>query len=360
MFVHDKMKYECEDCGYSTTRKLNFTRHRNRKNSCNKTVNGDNTISNRNVWVEQNIVTDEENIVINLENIVYNKENIVNNKENIVNNRNKHKCKKCNKSFCNKASLLYHEKNCKGVDSLTCPICLIKFENSDKKYRHKKKGTCKPPAPSSITNNTINNNTNYVSNNSHNTNCNNQNVQINVFGNEDMSYLLKDKGIVHRLRMYGKEGLYGLPKILDDVHFNKDRPENHTIIKPEEYGNIVLIKNSNNEWEFREFEDIRENMIDTIIKYFRAYNEVKKSMNIDLVEEKEKNFIKKISYELMALEGYIPRDLFYELEMDENKVEENEDAVKNKTRKFDKSTMHMIHNRTYYTYKKENGQYVKK
>jgi hypothetical protein len=160
--------------------------------------------------------------------------------------------------------------------------------------------------------------------------------------------------------MYGKEGLYGLPKILDDVHFNNDRPENQTIIKPEEYGNTVLIKNSRNEWEFREFEDVRDNLIDTMIKYIKMYNDVKKNLKIKLIEEKERNFIKKISYELMALDGSIPRDLFYELNMDDNKVDENEDSVKNKTRKFDKSTMHMIHNRTYYTYKKENGLYVKK
>lgn len=356
MFVHDKMKYECDDCGYSTTRKLNFTRHKNRKNSCMKTDDGNVSTQNEN---EKYKCVDRENINANQENINAERENI---------NVNNLTCKQCKKQLCDKKSYEYHIKICKGVNSKTCPNCFKVFSSIQGKYQHIKNVKCSPPISQSLhpqVNSTINNNNidNRVTNNNNtvnNTNCNNQNVQINVFGSEDLSYLLKDKGIVHRLRMYGKEGLYGLPKILDDVHFNKDRPENHTIIKPEEYGNIVLIKNSNNEWEFREFEDIRENMIDTIIKYFRAYNEVKKSMNIDLVEEKEKNFIKKISYELMALEGYIPRDLFYELEMDENKVEENEDVLKNKTRKFDKSTMHMIHNRTYYTYKKENGQYVKK
>ena len=236
---------------------------------------------------------------------------------------------------------------------MTCSICFKKFENKDQKYKHKKRGKCDKDKY------VCNNTTNYIIGTQNNIQTQN-NLNINVFGKEDLSYLLNDKGIIHRLRMYGKEGLYGLPKMLDDVHFNKDRPENQTIIKPEEYGNTVLIKNSNNEWEFREFEDIRESMINTIIKYFRAYNEVKRSLNIDLVEEKERNFIKKISYELMALDGCIPMDLFHELEMDETKVEDDETALKHKTRKFDKSTMHMIHNRTYCAYKKENGQYVKK
>lgn len=52
---------------------------------------------------------------------------------------------------------------------------------------------------------------------------------------------------------------------------------------------------------------------------------------IKLIEERERHFIKKISYELMALDGSIPRDLFHELDMDQNKVVDNQDAVKSKT-----------------------------
>ena len=234
------------------------------------------------------------------------------------------------------------------------------LKNSDKKYRHKKKGKCVAASQHYCKSNvsTVTNITN-IEKQINNTNCNNQNVQINVFGKEDMSYLSNDSNIIHRLRMYGKEGIYGLPKIIDDVHFNKERPENQTIIKPEEYGNTVLIKNENNEWELREFEDVRDNMIDTIIKYFKAYNDVKKNLNIKLIEKKEKNFIKTIGYELMALDGSIPRDLFNELEMNDECVVDDEVEIKNKTRKFDKCTMHTIHNRTSSGYKKENGSFVK-
>lgn len=336
------MMYECEHCGYNTTRKLNFTRHTNRKFSCYDTKLGNQNVKDQ---VKQNSSHEETEVA---------------NEETRVANNNKatdYKCDKCNKLFISKLGYSKHVKKCNGVDSLTCSICFKKFENKDQKYKHKKRGKC--VAPPDKDKYVCNNTTNYIIGTQNNIQTQN-NLNINVFGKEDLSYLLDDKGIIHRLRMYGKEGLYGLPKMLDDVHFNKDRPENQTIIKPEEYGNTVLIKNSNNEWEFREFEDIRESMINTIIKYFRAYNEVKRSLNIDLVEEKERNFIKKISYELMALDGCIPMDLFHELKMDENEVEDDDIALKHKTRKFDKSTMHMIHNRTYCVYKKENGQYIKK
>ena len=333
------MRYECEDCGYNTTRKLNFLRHKNRKYSCKHTTYGVKrleTPENTNVKdsVKVGVKVGEDSVKVGV------KDSDRSKKDFKMENTNEpiHQCDVCHKIFTTRQGKYEHRKRVK-CKPITIP--------------------CQQQTINNVTNHNIDNSVHTITNNNL-SNCNNQNVQINVFGNEDLSYLLKDNEIIHRLRMYGKEGLYGLPKILDDVHFNNDRPENQTIIKPEEYGNTVLIKNSRNEWEFREFEDVRDNLIDTMIKYIKMYNEVKKNLKIKLIEEKERNFIKKISYELMALDGSIPRDLFYELNMDENKVDENEDSVKNKTRKFDKSTMHMIHNRTYYTYKKENGLYVKK
>ena len=41
----------------------------------------------------------------------------------------------------------------------------------------------------------------------------------------------------------------------------------------------------------------------------------------------------------LALDGSIPRDLFHELDMDEDNVVDDETEIKNKTRKFDKCTM---------------------
>lgn len=351
------MLHVCDVCGYTTDRKTNLTRHKNRKNGCGDTNNG-------NINEPNNSRKDFGKICRNVKDACRNvKGDCPNVKDG---GGSKFVCVKCSKSLSSKKNLSNHMTICRGVHSLQCPVCFKEFSSAQSKYEHRNNVTCFPPdatfqqQPFSIINRITNSNTITNNNTINNTNCNNQNVHINVFGNEDLSYLSKDKGIIHRLRIYGKEGLYGLPKILDDVHFNKDRPENQTIIKPEEYGNTVLIKNSNNEWEFREFEDIRENMIETIIKYFRAYNEVKKTLNIDLIDEKERIFIRKISYELMALDGFIPLDLFHEVDMNEDNVEDNENALKNKTRKFDKSTIHMIHNRTYHTYKKMNGRYVRK
>ena len=309
------------------------------------------------IVAKQNTIECGRNIIDEGRNIIDEGRNIIDEGRNIID----FKCRLCNKLLSCKKRYILHENNCLGFDAKTCPNCLKKFSSYQAKFSHIKNVKCSPP-PVITQFKTIKNNTNNITNNNttNNTNCNNQNIQINVFGGEDLSYLTNDKGILHRLRMYGKEGIYGLPKIIDDVHFNKERPENQTIIKPEEYGNTVLIKNDNNEWELREFEDVRDDMIGTIIKYFKAYNEVKKKQKIKLVEEKERRFIKTISYELMALDGCIPKDLFHELDMEDEIVEEDEIEIKNKTRKFDKCTMHTIHNRTTSGYKKENGSYIKK
>ena len=347
------MVYECKHCGYSTNRQSNFLRHKNRKNPCFNTDFANQNIKNKKNGVGQNIVENGKNIV-NDGNIIVENGNII---------ENNLQCIKCQKSFISKKGLIYHLQICKGVDSLTCEICLMKFINSDKKYRHRKKEKCKPPPPpktpqqilsQTINNNITNNTTNNITNNLTN------NIHINVFGKEDLNYLLNDKNILQKLKSFGKSGIYGLPKIISDVHFNKDKPENNTLIKPDEYGNGVMIMNDDKEWEYREFEDIRDNLINTIIRYFKAYNTVKNSLGVKLIEKKERNIIKNCAYELMTLEGSIPRDLFEELEMNEDDVEENEEELKNKLRKFDKSTMKNIHQKTSLGYKKENGSYVKK
>lgn len=248
-----------------------------------------------------------------------------------------------------------------------CDVCLKYFSSRQGKYNHKKFVKCQQPTPLSeqvmpqtINNiNTTNNNTtNNITNN--NTINNNNNIQINVFGKEDLSYLLNDKDILQKIKSFGKSGIYGLPKIINDVHFNKDKPENSTLIKPDEYGNGVMILNEEKEWEYREFEDIRYDLISTIIKYFKAYNTVKNNLGVKLIEKKERNIIKNIAYELMSLDGTIPLDLFEELDMNEDDVEEHEDEIKHKMRKFDKSTMKNIHHKTSVNYRKDNGSYIKK
>ena len=333
------MVYTCGDCRYETSRKVNFVRHRNRKNPCHNTITG-----------------------VKIDNLVE-KRDLQKGHDDLQKGHDSF-CSKCNKELSSKYALKRHFLVCTGVNRLTCPTCFKCFSSVSSKNNHLRTVKCKappPPEPSPLQSSALNqviNNTVTTTNCNNNTNIQNNNIHINAFGSEDMGYLINDPGIIERLKQYGKAGIYGLPKILDEVHFK--RPENGSIIKPDQFGNTVLIKNEDNEWEIREFEDVREDMIETIIKYVRMYNDTKNKLGITLSEKKERSIIKNIGYELMALDGSIPRDLFHELEMDEDNVEEDENEIKKKTRKFDKSTMHNIHVRTYNGYKKEGSDYVKR
>jgi hypothetical protein len=130
-----------------------------------------------------------------------------------------------------------------------CIKCGIIYENKFQKYKHKSK--CQ--------NNQCNignqNNINTLNNNSHNV------ININIFGKEDLEYLKNDNYLINKLKGFGKDGIYGLSKIIDEIHCNLDKPENNTIIKPEEYGDGVYIMDDDKNWEFREFEDIRDDLI---------------------------------------------------------------------------------------------------
>jgi hypothetical protein len=354
------MIYTCEKCNYQTKRKQNHERHKNRKfvcvntrNGVQKIVNGEDINPQNNTESAQNNTETPQN---NTESAQNNTESAQNNTESAQNNT----CCKCSKVCSSSYSLTRHIKICKGVNSLTCSICSESFKYQQAKHRHIKNAKCKPKSkfsPISIIHNTTNNNNTTTNNNTTN-NTQNNNININVFGKEDLTYLLQDNDIIQKLKLYGKSGIYGFPKILNDVHFNINKPENNTIIKPDEYGDGVMIKNDDNEWEFREFEDVRDDLIETIVKYFKAYNTVKKKLGIQLVERKERNIIKNFGYELMSLEGTIPKDLFDELQMDEEDIEDSEEEIKNKTRKFDKSTMKTLHNKTNSNFKKSNGDYI--
>ena len=76
------MVYECEHCGYTTTRKANLLRHKNRKNSCRKTKDGYSNQQYQPFENEQNISLTEQNISLIEQNISLTEQNISSSKIN--------------------------------------------------------------------------------------------------------------------------------------------------------------------------------------------------------------------------------------------------------------------------------------
>ena len=184
------LKYKCDLCFYQTNNKFNLKRHHDNKHY--------------NLHFDKNVSFKPcENVIP------------------------KFICKKCNKIYNSNRYLLKHEKNCIGLDDLTCPKCMISFTNRHNKSRHIKRNTCYPKSiiyarqpnlqnANTITN-TIENHTNIVNNITNN-------YTINNYGNERLDYLSYEKLIAIL-----KTG-YDVPRLLTkEIHFNKEFPENNNI-----------------------------------------------------------------------------------------------------------------------------------
>ena len=309
--------FECEHCGYMTKVHTNFLKHKNRKNPCYKSKK----------YIEQNLNVREQNLNAREQNL------------NVGEYRNK--CMKCNKTFYNKSSLTRHTKICKGQACLTCPTCLKTFTTHQGKYQHMKNVSCIPPQQ--IIHNTTNNIVNNTQNN---------NININVFGKEDLSYLLQDNNLIHRINNYSKEGVYGLVKMLDDIYLNKERPENQTIIKPSDRGDGLYIRDNDGEWIYREYEDVKQDLVNSLDKYIEMYQNAKKDFNIQLTEPKERKRIKQLVTLLLTIGGMMNDELCRELNIDEEDID-GEDVV---NKKFDNATKDRIHQKTGIYWKKIDGK----
>ena len=221
-----RKKHKCDLCNYSTNRKYDLKRHQN-------------AIHNLRVPAKSDFLMPETNVMPKKTNVMPKKTNVMPKKTNVMPNKNM--CKKCNKVYKIKKSLIKHEENCKGVDELTCPRCMISFSNRHNKSNHIKRNTCKPrsiiharvPNPQNIepannidtqiNNIDIDNQTNNIDNQ---TNIQNQhiNIYVNNYGKERTDYLDYDK----MLAIFKK--VYNIPTLLTkEIHFNEEFPENNNI-----------------------------------------------------------------------------------------------------------------------------------
>ena len=223
--------YKCDKCNYTTKKSYNLLRHHNAKHKCD-------SVYNKNIC--KYVIPSEENVIPSEENVIPNEENVI----------PKFLCKKCNKTYKTKKYLFEHESKCNGLDDLTCPRCMISFTNRHNKSRHVAKNNCKPrsiiyarkPNTNDINTNIENQNTNYnieTQNNIENLENQNNittNIYINNYGNERLDYLNYEK----MLRIF--KNAYDIPRLLtEEIHFNKEFPENNNILYKNETNALIKI-----------------------------------------------------------------------------------------------------------------------
>ena len=215
----DRKIHKCGFCKYKTNRKYDLIKHHNRIHKYEININTD----KKNY--EKNVVPNEKNVVSILI------------------------CKKCNKIYKTKKSFIEHEKNCKGIDELTCPTCMISFKSRYSKSKHIKRNNCKPrsiiyartPNPNNIDKieKNIHNNIEQQTNNieTQNNIQTQNNIYINNYGNERLDYLNYEK----MLEIFKKS--YNIPTLLTkEIHFNENFPENNNI-RYENEKSVLIKKN---------------------------------------------------------------------------------------------------------------------
>jgi uncharacterized C2H2 Zn-finger protein len=186
---HKNKKYDCTDnntcdkCNKYFKSKTDYTRHINRKFPC---IKDDNESLTKPIDSQQSLV------IINDEHI----------------------CEDCNKSFTTKRSLDRHiSQYCKNSGKLELYKTIDKMQQQI-------------DALQKNTSNSLINNSNNETNltNSLNNNLNNNtitNININAYGQEDLSHITDDdyKKIFTKFHSM-------VPMLLELIHFNEDKPEN--------------------------------------------------------------------------------------------------------------------------------------
>ena len=273
--------FKCDHCSYFSDRKYNLQQHISNKHHTKYENNKIAKMCENVVPNEENVVPNEENVVPNEENVVPKKENVVPKKENVG---LQYFCKKCKKHYKTIKYLQIHEINCKGIDELTCPKCMISFCDRHAKFKHIKRNNCKArsiiharePNPQNIIHNqTINN----IQNN------NTQNIFINNFGNERLDHISYDE-IVKMLL----SGDNTIPMLIEKKHFDKNFPENNNIMYTKENKCKVM---ENNSWKEKNISLVSSKLIKDNSGYLLLFcSDNKICLTEDIESDEVLDFIK--------------------------------------------------------------------
>ena len=217
MTQNDAVKlHKCAFCTYETKRKYDLKRHQNAKHNTNN-----NNFCDTNKIV-QNVSPNVQNVPPNVQNVPPNVQNVPPSVQNVP-PTNLH-CQKCNKLYKTIRHLKNHELNCKKVDNLTCPKCMVSFTNRKHKSRHIKADKCKARSIIYARTPNVQNITNNINNNIQNTNITNNQFIINNFGSERLDHI-SHEDIVRILT----SGQNTIPLYIEKKHFDKQFPENNNI-----------------------------------------------------------------------------------------------------------------------------------
>jgi len=220
--------YECKSCNFISKIKTHYTRHLKTKKHGNNL-----NINNKNENKIGVMSTNEHKMSTN-------EHKMSTNEHKIKNSELHYNCVYCNKTFKNNPNKRRHELHyCKQIPIKN--IKIIKELKKEKKDLYKQ----------------INKLIDKVGNTTYNTQ---NNIQLNNYGKEDLSHISESLMTNLLKTPYGM-----IPKLIEEVHFNKNKPENQNIALTNKKENIIKVF-SGNKWIYKNKDETINDLMDG--KYF--------------------------------------------------------------------------------------------
>lgn len=294
--------YSCKRCGYSSKYKCNLKSHLFKKKICKPILQNIsiNKLRDELTGIGQSEFTkdNESNSSEDNDDFKDQSQNNVDGCTIVYHDSNKFfKCAYCDKMYSKNSNLRRHQRKCDGevqnnviLNIMEKQIEVMKAEQLkqiekirqdyeiERNILHKqieglleKVGTC-----NNTTNQTIN--------------IKEQKIIMNSFGKENVEYLTK--AFMQELL---KIPYVAVPKLIKNVHFHPEHPENHNVKITNKKLPYASVWNGKNGWELRNKKEVIENMVDK--SYSLIETEYEKTDLGNVKPDKFKNFQKKFNEE---------------------------------------------------------------
>jgi hypothetical protein len=262
------VNYKCPRCGYETHIKTIYTRHLGRKVICKPIISHNNLIDEYKKYNIIDKISNTQNTTKKPQNTTkYTKETTkipqnttiyTNEITKIPQNTTKLVCEHCNKTYSRIDSLNRHLKKCteKKNDDEEKQNLINLIEVLNKQIEEQKKEKEEYKIELAKRNSQIDELIKKAGINIGTQNNIQQNIKILAYNNTDVSHLT-DNDYLKCL----KHSNFCIPHLIEKIHFNPKKPENHNIYISNLKNNYVMIYNGN-KWMLNDREESIQNLID--------------------------------------------------------------------------------------------------
>ena len=240
------MHFSCELCNYYTDIRCNYEKHLNTKKHLrnNEKYKENPSIISKSINFPQfpsNSLNLDKNSLNFPQFPSHSKNNILDN----------FKCEYCNTFFTRKDNLNRHSKKCKNREQF--------MENNNYKllYETQKQENDKFKAETKCRMDKLYNQIDKLIDRAGDTNITQNNLILNSYGNEDLSHITDNYKTSLLKIPFGM-----IPKLIEKVHFNNEKPENKNIYVPNKKEPYIKVFNID-KWVYKDKKEIIKNLVNS-------------------------------------------------------------------------------------------------